>query len=208
MALPHPLHTQGVAGGGQTGPRPLLPRADEVALARSAAPAAVSDSAAVFVLAAEGYELAEPGTSGAACYVSRDWVGSREPHCFDPEGARTIMPMMMRRVELLHRGMTRAYADTVIALGIREGRYRLPARPVMSYMMSEAQVLYAPNGQPTGKWQPHLMIYVPYITARDLGISGRPSAGMPFVVDPGLPTANIMVLMRDFVPVQRRASPP
>jgi hypothetical protein len=202
LLLARELPAQGVNNGGQSGRRPLLPRAEEIALARSAAPRAVSDSATVYVLTDSAYVIAVQGSSGAACYVSRDWVNSIEPHCFDPEGAQTILPMHMRRVELLHRGRSKADADRAVAEGIASGRFRLPRRPVMSYMMSAEQKLIAPNGAPAGAWRPHLMIYYPYLTAPDIGIAGA-GDGSISVVDPGLPVANIMVVTKEFVAVRR-----
>lgn len=197
-----PLAAQGVDNGGQTGKRPLLPRTEEIALARSAAPPSVSDSATIFVLTATGYELAHKGSSGAACYVSRDWITSIEPHCFDPEGANTIMPMQMFRVSMLHAGKTKAEADAAVAEGISNGKFKLPQRPAMSYMMSAEQKLIAPNGAPAGAWQPHLMIYYPYLTDADMGVAGAGSS-VASVTDPGRPTANIMVVVKNFVPVRR-----
>jgi hypothetical protein len=193
-----PLAAQG-AGGGESGPRPLLPAEREIALARSAAPAAISDSATVYVLTARGYEVAVRGSNGAACYVSRDWLRSLEPHCFDAEGAATILPRAMRRVELLHQGRTPAEADREIADGVASGTFRLPRRPAMSYMLSAAQQLVADDGRAVGAWQPHIMIYYPYLTAADLGLVAGASAPGLFVVDPGQPTANIVIVVRDFV---------
>jgi len=193
-----PVHGQS-AGGGQSGPRSLLPRDREIALARSAAPASVADSATVFALTARGYEVAVRGSNGAACYVSRDWLESIEPHCFDAEGAATVMALAMRRIELLHQGKTPAEADREIADGLVTGRFRLPRRPAMSYMLSAAQVLYDDDGRRVGPWQPHLMIYYPYLTAADLGLPAGAGAPGLMVVDAGRPTANIMVVVREFV---------
>lgn len=192
---------QGVDNGGESGRRPLLPRAEEIALARSAAPAVVSDSATIYVLGETEYEVAVRGSTGAACHVSRDWVKSIEPHCFDPEGAATILPMHLLRVALLHRGVTKAEADRAVADSIATGRFRLPRRPAMSYMMSAEQKLIAPNGSPAGAWRPHLMIYYPYLTVADMGSAAEnPTAT---VVDPGKPTANVMIVVKDFVAVRR-----
>lgn len=196
------LGAQGVDNGGQTGRRPLLPRQEEIALARSAAPRAVSDSATIYVLTDSSYVVAVEGSSGAACYVSRDWIASIEPHCFDPEGAATIMPMHMHRVELLHKGRSKDDADREVAEGIASGKFRLPRRPVMSYMMSAEQKLVAPNGSPAGAWRPHLMIYYPYLTNADLGLSAAGENRIS-VVDPGLPVSNIMIVMSEFVAVRR-----
>ena len=159
-------------GGGQRGPRTLLPRAEEIALARSAAPAAVSDSATIYVLGQLEYEEAVRGTNGNACYVSRDWLESLEPHCFDAEGAATVMAMAMHRVARLHQGQSIAEADREIADGLASGRFRLPRRPAMSYMMSAAQRLVSDDGRAVGRWQPHLMIYYPYLTSADVGLGG------------------------------------
>lgn len=180
----------------------MLSRAEEIALARSAAPRAVSDSATIWVLTDSAYVVAVRGSSGAACYVSRDWIASIEPHCFDPEGAATIMPMHMHRVAMLHRGSSKADADRAVADGLAAGRFRLPRRPAMSYMMSAEQKLIAPNGSPAGAWRPHLMIYYPYLTSADVGFRGA-GDGMISVVDPSLPVANIMVVVPEFVPVRR-----
>jgi hypothetical protein len=51
----------------RAGPRKLLPAPQEIALARSAAPASVADSASVYVFTDTGYVLMERGTNGAAC---------------------------------------------------------------------------------------------------------------------------------------------
>lgn len=189
-------------GVGQSGPRPLLERADEIALARSAAPSALSDSATVYVLTDSGYEVAVQGTNGAACYVSRDWLHSIEPHCFDAEGAASVFPMAMRRVELLHLGRTREEADRDIADGLLSGRFRLPGRPVVSYMLSAAQRLVSDDGREVGAWQPHVMIYYPYWTG--------PGASGPHVMlsDAGKPTASLVIVVPSFIEPGGGALPP
>ncbi|MFN2315114.1 MAG: hypothetical protein ABR551_03610 [Gemmatimonadales bacterium] len=186
-------------GQARSGPRPLLPEAREIALARSAAPAAVSDSATIFVLGDTGYRVAVTGTSGVACYVSRGWPGSIEPHCLDAEGAATIMLMDMRRVELRHRGAPHEEEEQEIQAGLASGRFRLPRRPVLSWMMSAAQQLISDGGTPVGAWQPHLMIYYPYLTAAETGLAGPPDPRHAMLTDAGRPTANLTIVVRDFI---------
>jgi hypothetical protein len=197
LGLVGSLSSQGV-GGGQSGARALLPRDREIALARCAGPAQVTDSATIHVLAAQGYEAAVRGTTGAACYVSRDWLSSLEPHCFDREGAATILPLAMHRVTLLHQGKTPAEADREIADGIMSGRFRLPQRPVMSYMLSAAQQLVSEDGRAVGAWKPHLMIYYPYLTDADLGYQPGGSEAVS-IADAGKPTASIVIVVPSFV---------
>jgi hypothetical protein len=188
---------------GPPGPRLLLDREQEVRLARSAAPAAISDSATIWVFERGTYVVALRGRSGVECYVSRSWPESIEPHCFDAEGARTIMRLHMRGVELAHAGVSAAESKRQLAQGIADGSFPLPQRPAMSWMMSAAQVLYSDQGQRAGAWRPHLMIYYPYLTAEMLGTAGStdPEAGM--VVDPGKPTANLMIVVPKAVPLAK-----
>ena len=52
----------------------LMPEKDEIALARSGAPAAISDKADVMVLGKDGYVTAVKGTNGFLCIVERGWA--------------------------------------------------------------------------------------------------------------------------------------
>lgn len=187
------------AGAGRPGPRIMLPPDQEVSLARSAAPAQVSTAATVMVLSDRGFTVAQKGTNGVTCLVSRSWPESIEPVCYDAEASSTIMPIEIRQVELYREGRSREEVDREIAEGLRMGKYRLPRRPAVGYMMSSGQVLYDEDGKLVGKWQPHLMIYYPYLTEADLGLGTIPSTQAAMVVDPGTPRAQIMVVVRSFV---------
>jgi len=187
------------AVAGRAGARIMLPRDREIALARSAAPAAVSRGATVMVLTEAGFEVAVTGSNGVTCVVNRSQPRSLEPHCFDAEGSATVLPIELRRTELLRAGRTPAEIDREIAEGLLSGKYRLPRRPAMSYMMSSGQVLYDDDGTYVGKWQPHLMIFYPGLTAPDLGLGDTVSTQAAVVVDPGEPLSNIMVVVKDFV---------
>jgi hypothetical protein len=187
------------AAAGKTGPRIMLPRGREIALARSAAPAAVSREATVMVLTERGFEIGERGSNGVTCVVNRSRPESLEPHCFDAEGSATVLPIELRRTELLRQGKTSEEINREIGQGLLSGKYRLPRRPAMSYMMSSGQVLYDDDGKRVGKWQPHLMIFYPNLTPADLGLGGSPSPEAAVVVDEGLPLSNIMIVVKDFV---------
>lgn len=193
------------AEGGRSGSRAVLDRDVEMALALSAAPAAVTDGATVLAWNGDGFDVAREGRSGVTCYVARSWPDSLEPHCFDEEGSKTILPMHLRQMELWHAGASPAEIDAEIAEGIRTGELRLPTRPAMSYMMSEGQRLIDDEGTPVGAWEPHLMIYYPYLTAEAVGLGSVPSTEAAVVVDPGTPMSNLMIVVDDFVRV--RSSP-
>jgi hypothetical protein len=151
------------------------------------------------VLTESGFEIAEPGRNGVTCVVNRSQPRSLEPHCFDAEGSATVLPIELRRTELLREGKSAGEIDREIGQGLVSGKYRLPRRPAMSYMMSSGQVLYDDDGRLVGKWQPHLMVFYPNLTRDDLGLGGTPSPKAAIVVDEGLPLSNIMVVVKDFV---------
>jgi hypothetical protein len=192
LVLPLGLTAQEVTG--PPGPRRLLDRDHEVALARSAAPASVSAEARIWYFDRGYYVVADSGANEVECYVSRSWPASLEPHCLDAEGARTIMRLEMRGVELAHDGVSREEAARELAAGIANGTYQLPSRPAMSWMMSSAQELIGDDGQAAGAWKPHLMIYYPYLTATGTGLAGNDLAA-GILVDAGTPKSNLMIVV-------------
>lgn len=189
------------AGAGQTGRRTLLPREREIALARSAAPASVSGGARVLVLTDSGYVVGADGTTGVTCLVNRSWVESLEPECFDPEASASVMQAEIYRTEQYHRGRPKDLVEREVSDRLGDGRFRLPKRPALVYMMSSAQRLISDEGQPAGKWMPHLMLFVPYLTNTDLGLPDPPDmrAFAVNVSDSGKPWATFVVPVRNFV---------
>lgn len=172
---------------------------DEVRLARSAAPAHVSDDATVMVLKNGRYLIAAEGSNEVTCIVARSRPGSLEPICYDAEASRTILPIEIRRVELRLAGTSDEEIDRIVSLEIGGGQLKLPVRPALSYMMSSGQILVSDEGRNVGPWLPHLMLYIPYITGADLGLYGPPSMTAAAVFDEGLPTAHVVIAVREFV---------
>jgi len=144
-------------------------RAAEIALARSAAPAAISRSAKILVLGRHGYETAVDveGKNGFVCVVERAWMSPfdhpefwnpamRGPLCFNPAAARSILPITLKRTSMALSGLSRSQ----IMEGIKDAyaKKELPALEpgAMCYMMSRDGNL----GDSVGHWVPHLMFYV------------------------------------------------
>ena len=165
----------------------IADRNAEIALARSAAPPAISRDATVMVLARHGYETAVEGKNGFVCIVDRAWMGSfdspefwnpknRGPLCFNPPAARSILPLTLKRTDLVLAGLSKAQ----IIDGIKEFQNKeLPALEPggMSYMMSRQGRL----NDSAGHWVPHLMFYVPLTDAMTWG-AGVP--GSPVLLNP------------------------
>jgi hypothetical protein len=144
----------------------LMPKDAEIALARSAAPASISDGATVMVLAQLGYTDAVQGTNGFVCLVERSWANTtdspefwnpkaRAPHCFNPQAAKSFAQIYLMKSRLVLAGKSKA--ETARAIAAALDRKELPplAPGSMCYMMSSRQYL---NDQ--GKsWHPHLMFF-------------------------------------------------
>lgn len=203
LLLPAAASAQSAAATIRYGEPIRLPVAEEIALARSAAPAAVSAEASVLVLeeGAKRWVVGAEGTNGATCYVSRTWPGSLEPHCFDPEGSRTILPIHLMTSEMGHEGASQEEIEREIAAGVAAGRFRWPSRPAMSYMLSAGQVLVNDEGVNVGAWKPHLMIYWPGLRKADLGGTGAgPLLGDSMILlDEGTDEACLIIVHPEFV---------
>ena len=189
----------------RAGRRRLLPRAQEIALARSAAPASVTTNARVLIFTDSGFVLADSGSNGVTCIVNRSWPNSLEPHCYDAEASVSILLMEMERTRLFHRGLHEAEVERAIGEGLAIGRFRVPQRPAMSYMMSAGQQLISDDGTPAGRWRPHVMVYYPYLTNAAMGLGKTPDMLVGMVSEEGRPDATLVIVVAQFVAV---ASPP
>lgn len=186
--------------GFEVGLPPLMPTAEEIRLARSAAPAEQSGRATVLVLARGGYEVAHQGDNGWTCYVSRARIVSVEPICYDPEASRTILPVRLRRAELVEQGVPVAEARERVAAEIRAGKYPAPTGPALAFMMSSGQVLYGAGGQRAGAWKPHMHVFMPGATTDDLALGeGGRIGGVVTMTDPGDLTASLVVVLPEFI---------
>lgn len=144
-------------------------RSAEVAMARSAAPARISDSATVLYLTRGGYVEAAKGTNGFTCLVVREYeasltdikswqqVQNRAPHCMNPAASRTILQEMRYRAELVLAGNSIDTVRARVTAAFASGRLK-PAEPgAMAYMMSKHQKL----ANTPSEWVPHVMFYYP-----------------------------------------------
>lgn len=138
----------------------------EIALARSAAPEAISNDAEILVLEKDGYKTAVPGKNGFVCVVERGWMSPfdapqfwnprlRGPVCFNPQAAHSILPITIKRTELVLAG--RSLQEIQASMQAEVDNKKLPPLEPggMAYMMSRAQFL----DDSAGRWIPHLMFY-------------------------------------------------
>ena len=140
----------------------------EIALARSAAPASISDGAEVMVLGREGYRTAVKGTNGFLCLVERSWGSAtdapdfwnpklRAPHCFNAAAARTFAPIFLMKTKLALAGKSKTEIAQAVVSAFDKKELPTPEPGAMCYMMSKQQYL----GDRDKSWHPHLMFFVP-----------------------------------------------
>jgi hypothetical protein len=148
----------------------------EIALARSAAPASVSEAAEVMVLGPQGYTTAVKGTNGFLCIVERSWGAAtdqpefwnpkvRAPICFNPAAATSFAPIYLMKTKLVMTGKSKR--EIVEATSSALDKKELPSlQPgAMCYMQSKQQYL-----NDRGKsWHPHLMFLVSGDSAKSWG---------------------------------------
>jgi hypothetical protein len=147
----------------------LMPdRNGEIALARSAAPQSISSDAEIMVLGWRGYETAIEGKNGFVCMVERSWTSPfnsaqfwnpkvRVPICLNPAGARSILPLTIKRTEMVLAGLSKAQMIDSIKAGFDNKELAVPEPGAMCYMMSRAGYL----SDAVGHFVPHLMFYFP-----------------------------------------------
>jgi hypothetical protein len=147
----------------------LIPdRQTEISLARSAAPAAISNHATILVLARHGYETAVEGNNGFTCMVERAWTSpvdnqefwnpkNRSPICYNPPATRSILPYTIKSTELALARLSKTQIFERIQSLVASKELPMPEPGAMSYMMSKDGYL----NDEVGHWHPHLMFHVP-----------------------------------------------
>jgi hypothetical protein len=146
----------------------MMGRGAEIALARTAAPESIAKDAAVMVLGRHGYETAVEGTNGFVCLVFRSWTAGTDdadywnpkahsPICLNAAAARTYLPLMTKRTELVLAGRTTPEVIEEIKADLDTGKLPKLEPGSMCFMMSKQGVL----NNAGGPWHPHLMFFEP-----------------------------------------------
>ena len=193
----------------------LMVPAEEIALAKSAAPASIADHATIKVLARSGYQVASKGDNGFVCLVMRGWSAVaftptdghklaydtkiKAPICYDQVGSRTILLVEEMRAQLGLQGMEPDAIPGELAMAYALGKLPKMESVSFAYMWSADQ-----NVGPDGKWHPHMMIYAPYYQSAMLG-GFRGDSGLPAVaVDDGTPFALVVVAVDEKLAVKAK----
>jgi hypothetical protein len=147
----------------------MATEAEEVALARSAAPPSIARDAEIMTLGEHGYQTVVNGSNGFVCIVERSWANGvledgfwnpklRGPLCFNPPAARSVLPAYLERTKWVLAGASKTEIERRVRAAIAAGHYTLPEIGAMSFMLSKSGYLGDAAG---GPWHPHLMFFLP-----------------------------------------------
>jgi hypothetical protein len=141
---------------------------EEIALARSAAPASVAAHAAVMVLDRHGYITAVKGTNEFVCLVVRSWDNEldsksgvfwnpqfRAPFCLNASGAQYELTLYLMRTQWAIAGASAKEMAARENAAWAAGKLQPPKAGAMCYMMSRRGNLGGGSA-----WHSHVMFYV------------------------------------------------
>jgi hypothetical protein len=145
----------------------LMNRDAEIAMARTAAPGAISKEATVLVLTRHGWETAVKGTNGFVCMVERGWTNDidfpeiwnpkiKGADCINPAAAQTILPIVNKLTEMTLAGDS--VKERIVAVQAAFAKKETPPLEpgAMGYMMSKESYL---SDNPPSNFS-HLMLFL------------------------------------------------
>jgi hypothetical protein len=180
----------------------VLPPEKEIALALSAAPAHLRGQATVYVYGPKGFEVARQGRNGFTCLVNRDgffYGGTAvKPTCWDPAGADSYVPVMLRVGELLAKGEELPAIRADIAAGFAAGRFHKPKRTGIAFMLAGDVTVDSTGAVTKQQFPGHYMFYAPGVTNADIGYSAaaaKAGANLPSIFAGGAGGADLAYLI-------------
>jgi hypothetical protein len=183
-----------------------MPAELETRFALSALPPALRDKATVYLLdPGKGYQLARQGRSGVTCLVERtvwEWTDFRNdiyiPLCYDAAGTTAHLKVIMDAAALRAQGMGPVALKAEIESRYKNGIYKAPEQPGLSYMVAPVmRALGPPDMKMHTMAMPHLMFYAPGITNDDIGavpdLGDYASLRWPFIDKQGIAEQGYMI---------------
>jgi hypothetical protein len=165
----------------------LMPREQEITLARSAAPTSISGSAEVWVLTPGGYVSVAAGTNGFTCLVERGWSASvddpdfwnprlRAPICFNAAASRYLLPLLKLRTGAVIETRSKTKLSERVKGALQRNELPELGAGAMCFMMSRDGYL----SEQGGHWHPHLMFFQRHTTPAAWGANATGSAVIAF----------------------------
>ena len=179
-----------------------MPAKLETQFALSALPPAMRDQATVYLLNPKnGYQLSRQGTSGVTCLVERTAWEQADfrsdiyvPLCYDAEGSKTFLKVIMDAAMLRIQGMSPAALKAETENRYKNKTYQVPEKAGLSYMVAPIMRTWMlPDWQVHTMPMPHLMFYAPNIKNEDIGAVPNSSLLYPFIFKEGIAEQSYMI---------------
>ena len=178
IALSLPVGAQAPAAGS------ILPPAQQIAAAVSAAPAELRAGATVL-----GYDASKKlvklreGTGDMVCLANNPDGEQFHVACYH----KLLEPFMARGRSLRAEGVKGPQVDTVRFKEIKSGALKMPSTPSALYTLTGPPKSVDETG---AKWL--YVVYIPGATTASTGITEKAAPGVPWIMFPGTPKAHIM----------------
>jgi len=181
-----------------------MPAKLETQFALSALPPAMRDQATVYLLdPKKGYQLSRQGTSGVACLVERTAWEQADfrndvyvPLCYDAEGSKTYLKVIMDTATLRIQGMSPVALKAEIEKRYKNKTYKVPEKAGLSYMVAPImRTRMLPDWHVHTMPMQHLMFYAPNVTNEDIGAGPHSFPLYPFIFKEGIAEQSYMIQM-------------
>lgn len=165
--------------------------AQQIALAVLPAPKSMRDAATVLGYTSGGKLVTlRKGSGGLVCLAANPVEKQFHVSCYH----KSLEPFMARGREVRATlGDKRGVVDSVRAAEIKSGKIRMPARAVLYQVFAfrdSVDVATAKVKSPS-----YLnVVYIPYATPENTGLSTEALKGTPWLMFPGKPWAHIMIM--------------
>jgi hypothetical protein len=106
---------------------------------------------------------------------------------------KDLDPFMARGRELRLKGLKDPAIDSARLAEVKSGALKMPTQPAALYQFIARPGNADPATGEVKNGQYMYVVYMPFATPETTGLSAAPKPGMPWLMDPGLPWAHVMI---------------
>ncbi len=106
---------------------------------------------------------------------------------------RDLDPFMARGRALRRTGLKDPAIDSIRLAEVKAGTLKMPVQPAALYQFIARPGNADPATGEVKNGQNMYVVYIPFATPETTGLSLAPKPGMPWLMDPGLPWAHVMI---------------
>jgi hypothetical protein len=179
------LSLAGAALGAQTPP----PVAEQITAAVQALPKELRDGAGVMGYKTAGkLEWLRPTKNGMMCLADDPAEEQFHVSCYHD----SMDPFMARGRALRASGVKGGQIDTVRFAEVKAGKIKMPTAPASLYQIFGKKDAFDVASGTVKQGNPLFVVYIPFATTANTGISTTPSDTKPWLMFPGTPKAHVM----------------